>query len=301
MLTRWYLERQLERLRKSDAPFSVASPTALVKTADVTRLIFASSEFFYAGPPLLRQFFAVEDQTMATKEKVMLLAASLAAAGGLPPQGAVVRAATEAGLTLRELEADRLGRTGVIAKLDRTWYLLGDEEILQEEQIEVGVSVQRLVHQMEHEGLYCFFLAQKQPKRLLGVFACEYPVDQHGPRVIEQLTGLGIESVLVSSARQMYMKGLAKQLGIHLLHTELSAREKQEVIQQLLDQQPHTAVVTGTVRQGAAPFSIAVGSRPPKGADVWLADLSHLPDLIESSREAVGRVRSRLFWATLKS
>lgn len=300
MLTRWYLSRALAAFRLSESPASVATAEDLVRLSRLSRVIFASTDILYEGSPRLTQFFAMDDQTLATKERVLQVAASLAAAGKSPDHGALCAAAAESGFSLREVDADILSNGGVTARLDRLHYVLGDEAALQDEGVEIGVSVQRLADQLEREGHYLLYLAQKQPKRLLGVFACVYPLRPDTITAVQALHELGVETVLLSSAKQAQIKAVARQLGIALLHTELSEQEKQEVADALFAQKRVTALIVTPGHAVRASFEILVAPEPAK-ASVWAPSLSSVPGLISRARDAVKRVRRQLFWVKLKA
>jgi cation transport ATPase len=299
MITKWYFKRQFAKIQPELAKdFSISSPADLLALANLKRIIFTTTDFFYAGEPVVRQFFAVEDQTMATKERVLHLAASLARSSKNPAVHVIARMAYEAGQPVREVEVDAISAYGVTAKLDRGWYVLGDEEAMQQEAIELGVSIQALARQFEKEGKYTLFLAQRQPKRLLGIFACEYPLRPQSADVVTALESLGLELVLLSGAKTVLARSVGRQLGISLVHSELQLADKQEIIQDLSTQQPSSAIVVPAKSGFEAPLKIVVRSDIKKG-NVAIKNIDALPVMITLARATVRKVRKRLFWAKL--
>ncbi len=263
MLTNWYLRRTFAQFQANPGTdFVIPSVVHLVQLAHVKRIVFSSTQFFYAGDPLVRQYFAVEDQTMATKERVLHLAASLARASEHASIRAVARAAHEAGQPVREVEVDQVSACGITGRLDRTWYILGDEETMQAEGIELGVSIQALARQFEKEGKYTLFLAQRLPKRLLGIFACEYPIRPDVVGIVEEVEKLGVELVVLSSARNSLVREVGKKIGISSVHSELSHKEKQAIIDDLVQQQPATALIAPPNQEKKCACTISLAFPP---------------------------------------
>jgi cation transport ATPase len=301
MLIEWYLRRQLELLNPKKTG-RVNSVEALIQLAGLRQLILPTTSFFYTGTPVVRQFFAVQDQTMATKQRVLQLAGSLVVATKEPMLHAIAQTAIESGEPLREIEIDRISELGITGKLDRTWYLLGDEACMQQEQIELGVTIQTLAQQFELDGRYTLFLAQKHPKRLLGIFACEYQIDPAIANVIAGVQNLGLDIVLLTEAKTRIARGVAGRVGISLIHSELNEPDKQRIMLALAKQQPASAILTDGIE--AIPSSvpsILVSKQEVPQALAVLSNLATLPVLLESAQHIVQQARKRFFWCKIKS
>jgi cation transport ATPase len=296
MLTNWYLQRVLQDLNdKASGVFHVPSTAALIELSQVQAVVFPSTSFFYAGNPELSQFFAFQDQTMDVKQQVLGLAAGLAAEAQGSSFKPIVAAAKSMGLSVREVEVDQIAPLGLVGKLDRTWYILGDEACMAQEGIELGMSVQTLARRFQQEGKYSIFLAQKQPKRLLGVFACFYPLHSKVLGVAEMFHKEGVAVELLTTLKSPIALTVAHQLGISLLQSELSAEEKQLALMGIQNQQPKSAVVmAGTDVQGGIALQL------PSGELAWAQSLQELPMLIQAGQQGMRRLKQRLFWVTLE-
>lgn len=300
MLIEWYLRRQLDQLATKKIG-TITSVEGLVKLARLKQLIVPTTSFFYAGMPVVRQFFAVQDQTPTTKQRVLQLAGSLASASKEPMLQTVAKAAQEMGEPLREVETDFISEMGVIGKLDRTWYILGDEACMQQEQIELGVTIQMLAQQFELDGKYTLFLAQKHPKRLLGIFACEYQIDPTIADVSAQLQTQGLEIILLTTAKTRIARGVASKVGISLIHSELTEQDKHRVMLALAKQQPETAILSDeSIKLPTSLSSIVLSGKASPQALAIIASFSVLPHLIETAQTTVKQARHRLFWCKIK-
>lgn len=287
MLKKWLANRRLERFTTRTG-VSVQRWEQMLQLANLKQIIVPSVLGFYTGEPSVRQYFAVADQTLATKQWVLQVAASLARSHKKGVLGAVVRAAHEADLPLREIDSDEVGEDGIIGKLDRTWYVLGDTSIMALENIELGVTIQTLAHQFELDGKYTLFLAQKQPKRLLGIFACEYNLRPDAVEAVRELQGAGITLVLLTSSKTSLAKGLGNQLNLSLIHSELVGPEKERVLRSLVLQQPATAVL-GPTGGLSVPHILLPGERLPKGQEllVQVPDLPTIATVVQEARTLV--------------
>lgn len=301
MLIEWYLRRQLDQLN-AQKKGRINSVEALVALARLRQVIVPTTAFFYSGPPIVRQFFAVQDQTLATKQRVLQLAGSLATGSAHPMLRAIALAANESGEALREVEADAISEVGVTAKLDRTWFVLGDEACMQQEQIELGVTIQTLTQQFELDGKYTIFLAQKQPKRLLGIFACEYQVNPDLAPSIAELQHQGLSVVLLTETKTRIARGVANQVGISLIHSELDQEDKPRIMATLFKQQPASVVLAGSESEEppASLPTILLGKKETSRPLALIPHLTELPELVLAARQTVQQAQRRLFWCKIK-
>lgn len=300
MLKSWILRYQLKHHWPSATP--VVTEAQLLKLAEAKQIIFHGESVFLHGISLVQQYFAVQDQTFATKQNILQLAASLAEQQDNPLFGAIVKAAKELGLTLREIDVDQISDLGITGKLDRTWYILGDDQCMELEQIELGVTIKTLAYQFEQEGKYTFFIAQKQPKRLLGIFAVAQPISENSPEVLLGLRAHGLEMTLITDLKQNMARGLGKQLGINAVHGGLNNQEQLQLTKSLVQAQPNTVIVTNKsdcqALQTRFPEAVVIILNKRKGDSEGyrLNSLEALCMVLESAERIIERVQKYFFW-----
>jgi len=292
MLKNWLLNRFRADLKKLTG-VEVASNDDLLALDALKQVVIPSSLIFYQGQPVVRQYFAVQDQTISTKQQVLLLAASLTQKGQHPILLSLQAAAREAELTLREADMDVVEEMGSIGRLDRTMYVLGDEKMMARQEIELGVTVQTLAHQFELDGKYTLFLAQRHPKRLLAIFACEYELKPGCGDVISELRQLGVESILLTGVKTRIAKGLGNRLSVTLIHSELAEQEKDRVVTGLVHQQPASAILVGEGSHDTYRSFFTIGVEGQEGS-VTVPSLADLPQFLRTLRHGVAEVRSKL-------
>jgi cation transport ATPase len=192
-----------------------------------------------------------------------------------------------------------VGEAGIVGKLDRTWFVLGDTACMASENIELGVTIQTLAHQFELDGKFTIFLAQKQPKRLLGIFACEYELESGVPEAIQALRSIGVELVLLTGAKTSIAKGLGTRLSLSLIHSELSSTDKERILSSLVTQQPASAVLGMKWGGKRVQHIVFRKGEAREGVLANVEDMAHLATLITESRTLVGESQRSMLWRNL--
>ena len=297
MLKKWMLNRLRAEIEKK-WEVTLPSAEALLVLADLKQLIIPSSLLFYQGNPVVRQYFGVQDQTITTKQHVLQLAGSLVQKSQHPIFQAILNAATENGLQPREVDVDTLEDLGSIGRIDRVMYVLGNEQLMTQQEIELGVTVQTLAHQFELDGKYTLFLAQKHPKRLLAIFACEYELKPESAPVVTALRAMGVEPVLLTGVKTRIAKGLGNRLSISLIHSELSEEEKKRIAGRLAQQQSASAILVGEDSTLSIPgvVTILIGA---KNQSISLPSLADIEPFLRSVQKGVQVIKGRLPFSNL--
>jgi hypothetical protein len=298
MLKDWYTNKKLGELAASTGT-RLSSWADVQRIARIKQLVIPSALMFYSGQPSVRQFFAVEDQTLSTKQRVLQIAGSLARSSTLPVIKSIVRTAEESELPLREIDVDAVGEAGIVGKLDRTWFVLGDTACMTSENIELGVTIQTLAHQFELDGKFTIFLAQKQPKRLLGIFACEYELESGVLEGMQNLQNLGVEPVLLTAAKTSIARGLGTRLSLSLIHSELSKTDKERILASLFVQQPETVILGAKCGGSRVPHIVVGKGEARAGVLAMIPDIGHLATLIAQARTLVDESQRSMLWRNL--
>ena len=155
-----------------------------------------------------------------------------------------------------------------------------------------------MAQQLEASGKHILFLAQKQPKRLLAVFACDYPVRPGAVQAVAALQGMGLELVILTGEQARIAKGVAAQLEIPLVQSELAPEEKRAIVQSLVQKLPESGFLCDrtTLAQVNGGVKVLIDRRGAEQADVSVQSLAELAALIETARGVLSRARTRFFW-----
>lgn len=301
MVLDYYLQK---RIQDEDSPLigKDADPQFLKFAASIDHIIFTSLSIFFEGNPRLSQYFAVEDQTFASKQQILQIAASLANCSDAPLLLAVTYSAKEHGIPVREMETDKIGEDGVTGRLDKTWYVLGDESVMQSERIELGVTSRALMQQLEMNGKQIIFLAQRQPKRLLGIFACEYGLLPDSERIISQLKEFSVTPIVLTNQRTRPTKSVTAKLGIEEVNSELSEDQKRNMINSFQKKYPQSAFIALPEQQSLVAkvsFPLLIGPPPLHEEYFQVQNLQECLTLLKFARDEIEKARKIFFWCKL--
>ncbi|MCC2631302.1 MAG: ATPase, partial [Patescibacteria group bacterium] len=173
---------------------------------------------------------------------------------------------------------------------------------MHDEGIELGVTSQTLMRQIEITGKQMLFLAQKQPKRLLGIFAFDKQLLPEMVGTVKELSENGIGITLLTTQKKRIAKGIADQIGIRDVRSELSKEDKSLLLASL--QQEHVEAATVHNLQtlsliGESRLPILISSRRNPTVPVNLTALGDISAVVQESRQAMARARKRFFWSKI--
>lgn len=287
----WYLKRRLHR-----APARVQDilrdPGCMLQVARSDRAVLLSDSMLITKVPYVTDYLATQDQTEASRLKVLQIAASMASYGSSPYFLAVKEAAVLQELAVREVEIDATDSHRILGRLDRTWYVFGDRGGMETEGITLGVTSQTLAQQLEAQGKAVYYLAQRQPKRLLGVVACRSEISEDAVRAVESLRSLRLKTELVSSHSERMLEAVFSVIPLFdLIHAEVDAQYVPEIIANYPADRTVFFVSSDlplTLPDGCLAFRI--GSNGKK-AGIALAEMA---EAVRYAKESVERARRRM-------
>ena len=297
MLLESYLKKQLSRSYQNGQVI-LRGYEEVFRVANLKRLVFVTLSFFQEGEPRIAHLFAMEDQKLSTKQQVLQIAGSLAGKAHGDWLKTPYRAAQDSGLPIREVEIDQYGERGVVGKLDRTWYVLGDETLMKQEGIELGATSQALIQQMEQAGHQLLFLAQKQPKRLLAIMACKRDINTDAIQVVKELGQLGISVQLFTGEKPRIAQSVARELGIVQVNGDLSDADKRRMIENLQLELPECGFVSTNATHSLFPeeaLVFIVRGRNQKKS-VTIPTIESLVTEIKRARDIMNKVKHLFFW-----
>ena len=289
MLIDSYLANQLKHAYH-DQPTVIPDLDYLKWLAKAEQIIITDPSLLFSGPQV-SQVFAVQDQTFAAKQEVLQVAGSLSIPVVEPFFQAIVRLAEESNLPLREIDTDRISFRGVTGKLDKTWYVLGDETSMRSQDVEVGIASQTLAAQLESQGKTVIFLAQKQPKRLLAIFACQNLILSEVQKDIQAIQEINISFTVLTDLKPAQAEALRIELGGVNVLAGLTEKNKEEYI----GHQPKPIVVSHDLLLNPP---LTVGYQNGTG-DMRVGSLQELIVEIKRARIIIAKASKRFFWCTL--
>ena len=236
---------------------------------------------------------------------VRRLAASLAARSDHPVSTALAKAASDAGISPKEVEEFKaLPGRGVQGRIDDQLFYLGNHRLI----AELGLSSAQWEEKrnaFERQGKTVVFLIDES--KVLGFFAVADTVRNTSREAIAELHGLGVRTVLLTGDNAFTAAAIAQQVGIDEARGDLLPEDKLRVVEQLgsgnrkvgmvgdgINDAPALAKADIGFAMGAAGTDTAIET-----ADVALMDddLRKVPSFVRLSRTTAAILKQNIVLA----
>lgn len=248
MLRAWNDRRSAARVERALGLSVTPEQVAILQSASA--VLLPSLHPLYLGAPQLRRSFAVADQTQATKERVLQVAAALSGHASWPSARALHAAAVEAGLAIPVAErVAALVDGSVEGRVLGARYILGDEQVASQQGIPLGIATQALVEQFTMAGWETRLLVSRQPKRLEGVLAIGYELNPSMVSAVQSLKKRGLEPTLLTTLRTKLARVVTQSLGVDRITSELTEEDRERMVRSFVKQNP-TGLALGMPVEG---------------------------------------------------
>jgi Cu+-exporting ATPase len=235
---------------------------------------------------------------------ILRLGAALERASEHPLAAAIVAGATERGLLLPEVKNFRsVTGQGVIGEVDQRTVALGNQRLMDEQQLELGELAQQ-ADTLRSEGQTVMFVAvDGKPAGLVGVAD---PVKDTTPEALHMLLQEGIEVVMLTGDNRVTAEAVAKRLGIERVQAEVLPDQKSEVVKRLQAEGRVVAMAGDGINDAPALALAQVGVAMGSGTDVAMesagitlvkGDLRGIVRARQLSRTTMRNIRQNLFFA----
>jgi Cd2+/Zn2+-exporting ATPase len=222
-----------------------------------------------------------------------------------PLARAVQEAAAEAGLAIGDPDPAQftmLPGLGVRSQQEDHEIVIGRPSLLQQDGIAVPPEADLLVQEASAAARTAVVVAQDA--EIIGVLAFEDILRENAASVVEDLSRLGIHTLLVSGDNNAVAQRLASTIGIANVHAEILPQQKVSVVERQQTVGRSVAFVGDGVNDAPALAVADVGvAMGHSGTDVAIEtaeiallsdDLAKLPHLLDLSRQALRAIRQNL-------
>jgi Cu+-exporting ATPase len=236
--------------------------------------------------------------------ELLRLAASLERGSEHPLADAIVRAASERGLTLAEPQGfDSPVGKGVTGEVEGRRVLLGSGSFLAEQ----GVSTDALEAEadtLRADGASAIFMAVDG--QAAAIFAIADPIKATTPEAVRALQAEGVRLVMMTGDNRITAEAVARRLGLDEVAAEVLPQDKAAVVERLRAEGRKVAMAGDGVNDAPALAAADVGIAMGAGADVAIesagvtllrGDLNGLVAARRLSRAVMRNIRQNLFFA----
>jgi Cu+-exporting ATPase len=267
----------------------------------ITTVVFDKTGTLTKGEPAVTDVLAVEG---ITHDEVLRLAAGAERTSEHPLAGAILRKASESGLTAATAASfQALEGLGVEARVEGRDVVLGNEKLMKERGLEVSLLSARAAV-LSGDGKTSVFVAADG--RILGLIAIADALKDTSLAAVAGLKRLGLEVIMLTGDHRGTAEAIARAAGIDAVVPDLLPGDKVGEIRKLQAAGKTVAMVGDGINDAPAlaqaDVGIAIGSGTDiamEAADITLmrSDLGGVAKAIELSRRTIRTIKQNLFWA----
>lgn len=238
------------------------------------------------------------------EDEVLALAASVEQGSEHPLGRAIVEAARERKLELRDPAAfSSLTGRGVRAEIEGGPVLVGSRRLLEEGGID-SKELEAEMLRLEEEGKTAMLVGAKG--RALGLVAVADTLKEDSLSAIRELQGLGLKTAMITGDNQRTAKAIAAKVGITQVLAEVLPDGKVDAIKSLQAKGLKVAMVGDGINDAPALTQADVGIAIGTGTDIAIeaaditlvrGSLTSVVSAVKLSRATFRKIRQNLFWA----
>ncbi len=239
-----------------------------------------------------------------SEEELLALAASAEKSSEHPLGEAIVAAAEEKELEIREVsDFSALVGQGIEAKLNGNRLLVGNRELMESNDIDYG-SVKEKVKELEKEAKTAMLVAKDG--EVLGLIGVADQIKEDSADAIAELKEFGLEPVMITGDNERTARAIASDVGIDRVIAEVMPDRKRDEVLKLQEDGEKVAMVGDGINDAPAlkqaDVGIAIGSGTDiaiEAADITLVkgDLSAVVKAVNLSEATFSKIKGNLFWA----
>lgn len=239
-----------------------------------------------------------------SEDELLKIAASVEKPSEHPLAGAIIEAAEEKNIALKEInEFTAVSGRGIIAESDGKTIYAGNKKMMDENGISSN-GFEDKEKKLSEEGKTVLYFAEKD--KILGIIAVQDIPKQTSKAAIRQFKKLGIDVVMLTGDNKRTAEAIAKNLGITNVVAEVMPQDKEAVVRSFQEEGGKTAMIGDGINDAPALARADVGVAIGAGTDVAIesadivlmkSDLMDAVTAVKLSRATIKNVKENLFWA----
>ncbi len=238
------------------------------------------------------------------ESELLRLTASLERSSEHPLAAAIVRAATERGLSLTTPESfDQPVGKGVVGTVDGRALVIGNARIMADASITIG-SLEAEADAQRADGATAIFVGIDG--NVAGIIAIADPVKATTPAAIAALQAAGVRVVMLTGDNATTAQAVARRIGISEVEADVLPQDKAKIVERLRAEGRVVAMAGDGVNDAPALAAADVGIAMGTGTDVAMesagvtllkGDLGGIVRARHLSAATMSNIRQNLFFA----
>ncbi|MBP2029564.1 Cu+-exporting ATPase [Methanohalophilus levihalophilus] len=279
----------------------IKSGESLEDTPKVDTIVFDKTGTLTTGKPKLtdvKPFSGIE------RRELLEAAASVENLSEHPLAEAIVNGAKEEKVSFEKVE-NFMAYSG--RGVGGTWkgkeVLIGTRRFMDEKSIGI-TEVESSIDALENEGKTVMILAIEN--EIKGILAVADTLKEEVPEAVRSLTGMGIETVMLTGDNSKTANAIAKMGGIKRVLAEVLPADKAAEIKRLQEEGKKVAMVGDGINDAPALAQADVGIAMGAGVDVAVEsadivliknDVNDILNALSLSKLTMRKIKQNLFWA----
>jgi len=279
----------------------IKNAASLQIAAEIDKIIFDKTGTLTEGKPKLTDIVSY----IGNEDEVLMFAASLEKPSGHVLSDAIVGAAKEKGVSLKQLrQFETISGKGVVGKIGEGQTILaGNRRLMQDRAIDIKIAAADL-DRLEKQGKTVILVAKND--QLIGLVAVRDTLKEFSKTLIDKLKRMGKDVIMITGDNKRTAAAIAQEIGIEKVLAEVLPKDKLDQIRKLQNDGFKVAFVGDGVNDApalsGADLGIAIGSGTDiaiESGDIILIkdDLRDVATAIDLSGYAMQKIRQNLFWA----
>ncbi|HLB79325.1 MAG TPA: heavy metal translocating P-type ATPase, partial [Dongiaceae bacterium] len=247
----------------AEAGILIRGAEVLERARKLTTVVFDKTGTLTRGEPNVTDVVPLAG---AGESEVLRLAGAVEVGSEHPLGEAIVRAARHRQLTLAPVAAfQAIAGHGIEGTVEGRRVLLGNRRLFRREGID-PVPAEETMVRLEQAGKTAMLVGRDGT--LIGVVAVADSLKPEAKEAVAELSGEGIEVILLTGDNQRTAQAIGRELGIDRVIAEVLPADKAKIIKDLQDQGQMVAMVGDGVNDAPALATADIGIAIGSGSDV---------------------------------
>jgi len=239
-----------------------------------------------------------------TREELLQISASLERLSEHPLADAIVTEAEKTGYPCLPVSNFRqIPGQGITGIIQSELVLAGNRRLMEANHIPGGALMTK-GEELASDGKTPLYFAKDS--KLLGVIAVADVVKPTSAQAVAQLSGMGIEVVMLTGDNLRTAEAIRRQVGVDKVVAEVFPQDKEQEIRRLQSEGKKVAMVGDGINDAPALARADVGIAIGAGTDIAMesadivlmkSDLLDVVTAIQLSKATIRNIKQNLFWA----
>jgi Cu+-exporting ATPase len=279
----------------------IKNAEALELMEKVNTLVVDKTGTLTEGRPSVTQ---VVSAASFEREELVRLAAGVERASDHPLARAIVKAATDTGLTIPDVtNFDSLTGKGAVGTVENHRILIGSANYLAGEGLDTS-ALTADADRLRGDGATAIFMGVDD--QVAGIFAIADPIKDTTPAALKALNAEGIDVVMLTGDNRVTAEAVGRRLGIERVEAEVLPDHKSDIVKQLRADGRVVAMAGDGVNDAPALAAADVGLAMSSGTDVAMesasvtllkGDLTGIVRARQLSQATMSNIRQNLVFA----